>query len=102
MLEPPNSILVIDDNDAERYYLTRILGKAGFRVLEAATGLDGLRLAEAERPDVVTLDIRLPDLNGYEVCRRLKSQPATRDIQVLHISASFTTPDAKAEGLDSG
>jgi two-component system, cell cycle sensor histidine kinase and response regulator CckA len=102
MLDSSTSILVIDDNEAERYYLSRILGKAGFRVLQAATGLDGLRLAEAELPDLITLDIRLPDLNGYEVCRRLKSHPATRDIQVLHISASFTTPDAKAEGLDSG
>ena len=102
MPEPVTSILVVDDNDAERYYLTRILGKAGFHVLEAATGLDGLRLAESERPELVTLDIRLPDINGFEVCRRLKSNVATRDIQVVHISASFTTPDAKAEGLDGG
>jgi PAS domain S-box-containing protein len=102
MPEPVTTILVVDDNEAERYYLTRILGKAGFHVLEAATGLDGLRLAETERPDLVTLDIRLPDLNGFEVCRRLKSNPATRDVQVVHISASFTTPEAKAEGLDGG
>ena len=98
MPEPVTSILVIDDNEAERYYLTRILGKAGFRVLEAATGLDGLRIAESDRPELITLDIRLPDINGFEVCRRLKSNPATRDMQVVHISASFTTPDAKAEG----
>ncbi len=102
MPEPVTSILVIDDNEAERYYLTRILGKAGFRVLEAATGLDGLRIAESDRPELITLDIRLPDINGFEVCRRLKSNPATRDMQVVHISASFTTPDAKAEGLDGG
>jgi two-component system cell cycle sensor histidine kinase/response regulator CckA len=102
MPEPVTSVLVVDDNDAERYYLTRILGKAGFHVIEAATGLDGLRLAESERPELVTLDIRLPDINGFEVCRRLKSNVATRDIQVVHISASFTTPDAKAEGLDGG
>ena len=102
MPEPVTSILVVDDNDAERYYLTRILGKAGYHVLEAATGLDGIRIAESDRPELVTLDIRLPDINGFEVCRRLKSNPVTRDMQVVHISASYTTPDAKAEGLDGG
>ncbi|MEP6687696.1 MAG: response regulator [Gemmatimonadales bacterium] len=101
MPEPATTILVVDDNDAERYYVSRVLTKAGFHVLEAATGLEGLRLA-ATVPDLVTLDVRLPDLNGFEVCRRIKADLATRDVPVLHISASFTTPDAKAEGLDSG
>jgi PAS domain S-box-containing protein len=102
MSEPATPILVVDDNDAERYYLARVLGKAGYRVTEAATGQDALRLAITERPELITLDIRLPDINGFEVCRRLKSDPVTRDVPVVHISASFTTPDAKAEGLDSG
>ena len=101
MPDPGATILVVDDNDAERYYVSRVLSKAGFRVLEAATGMEGLRLV-ATVPDLVTLDVRLPDLNGFEVCRRIKADPATRDVPVLHISASFTTPDAKAEGLDSG
>jgi PAS domain S-box-containing protein len=101
MPEPTTTILVVDDNDAERYYVSRVLIKAGFRVLEAANGMDGLRLA-ATAPDLITLDVRLPDLNGFEVCRRIKADLATRDVPVLHISASFTTPDAKAEGLDSG
>src|SRR5690349_9500606 len=102
MLEEPTTILVVDDNDAERYYLTRILTKAGYRVVEAANGGDALRRAASEHPELITLDIRLPDLNGFEVCRRLKSSPPTRDVPVVHISASFTTPEAKAEGLDSG
>ena len=101
MPEPTITILVVDDNDAERYYVARVLAKAGFQVREAATGMDALRLA-AEVPDLVTLDVRLPDLNGFEVCRRIKGTPATRDVPVLHISASFTTPEAKAEGLESG
>src|SRR4029079_3133992 len=94
-------ILVVDDNDAERYYVARVLSKAGYKVMEAATAADALRLA-AGVPDLVTLDVRLPDLNGFEVCRRIKADPTTRDVPVLHISASFTTPEAKAEGLDSG
>jgi PAS domain S-box-containing protein len=101
MPDPRNTILVVDDNEAERYYVARVLRKAGFEVAEAATGVDALRLATSA-PDLVTLDVRLPDLSGFEVCRRLKTDPVTRDIPVLHISASYTTPDAKAEGLDRG
>jgi PAS domain S-box-containing protein len=101
MSEPTGTILVVDDNEAERYFVARVLRKAGFDIIEAGTGHEALRLA-CEAPDLVTLDVRLPDLSGFDVCRRLKDDPATRDIPVLHISASYTTPDAKAEGLDGG
>ncbi|HUR93794.1 MAG TPA: response regulator [Gemmatimonadales bacterium] len=101
MPEPSETILVVDDNEAERYYVARVLRREGFDVSEAGTGQDALRLAAAA-PNLITLDVRLPDLSGFEVCRRLKNDPATRDIPVLHISASYTTPDAKAEGLDGG
>ena len=101
MAEPTSTILVIDDNEAERYYVARVLRKAGFEVQEGATGQEALRLAQ-QHPDLITLDVRLPDLNGFEVCRRLKSDVATRDIPILHVSASFTTPEAKAEGLEGG
>src|SRR5690242_2252919 len=95
-------ILVVDDNEAERYYVARVLARAGFDVQEVGTGLDALHLAESGQPALITLDIRLPDVSGLEVCRRLKQNPVTRDIPVLHISASFTSPDNKAEGLDGG
>ncbi len=101
MPETGLTILVVDDNEAERYYVARVLRKAGFEVAEAGTGQEALARA-GDGPDLVTLDVRLPDLSGFEVCRRLKSDSATRDIPVLHISASYTTPDAKAEGLDGG
>jgi PAS domain S-box-containing protein len=97
-----NPILVVDDNEAERYYVSRVLTRAGFEVQEAENGLDALHLAESGQPALITLDIRLPDVSGLEICRRLKQNPVTRDIPVLHISASFTSPDNKAEGLDGG
>jgi len=102
MPEIPETILVVDDNEAERYYVSRVLSKAGFAVREAATGYEALTLAESDNPALITLDVRLPDLNGFEVCRRLKGNPATRDVPVLHISASFTSPENKAEGLEGG
>ena len=102
MPEPVTSILVVDDNDAERYYLTRILGKAGFRVIEAATGLDGLRLAESERPELVTLDIRLPDINGFEVCRRLKSNPPPATSRWCTSRPASPRPTPRRKGWTAG
>lgn len=102
MFEPQGPILHVDDNDANRYVVTRILQNAGFTVVEAATGTEGLAAIAAYQPVLVILDVKLPDLNGFEVCRQIKSNPATAFIPVLHLSASFVQSQDKAEGLDSG
>jgi PAS domain S-box-containing protein len=96
------TILNVDDNEGCRYAVSRILELNDFNVREASTGADALRMARAEQPDLVLLDINLPDLNGYEVCRRLKSEPTTSRIPVLHITASYLTPSDMARGLESG
>ena len=98
---PPPTILHVDDDEANRYAVTRSLVKAGFTVTEAADGTTALRLA-AGRPDLIILDVRLPDIDGFEVCRRLKADARTADVPVLHLSASLTTGEAKAHGLDGG
>ena len=72
--KPPITILVVDDTEASRYAVSRILRQAQFAVREAATGEEALRLA-AEKPDLVILDVNLPDMSGYEVCRRIKAAP---------------------------
>ena len=97
----PPTILVVDDTEAERYYVARVLRKAGYEVLECVNGTEALELARTQ-PDLITLDVHLPDINGFDVCRRLKADPATRDISVLHISASYTSSEAKVEGLEGG
>jgi len=99
--KPPITILVVDDVDASRYTLSRMLKKARFAVKEAATGRDALRLV-AEKPDLVILDVNLPDMSGYEVCKKIKADPATSSIPVLHLSASFVESDNRSEGLESG
>src|SRR5438552_107201 len=96
------TILNVDDDEAGRYAHSRILRKAGFMVEEAANGLDCLRIVKDLRPELVVLDINLPDVNGFDVCRRIKSDPTTSLIPVLHLSASFLDSGAKAEGLESG
>src|SRR5262249_53735910 len=80
---------------------SRILQKAGFAVREAGTGVEALRLV-AEQPDLVILDINLPDLSGYEVCRRIKENPASAVIPVLHLSASLVESETRSRGLEGG
>ncbi len=95
-------ILVVDDTDANRYAVSRHLQANDFRVTEAATGQDALAGAVADEPDLIILDVRLPDISGFEVTRRLRQDPRTADIPILHISASFTGADSKVRGLDNG
>src|SRR6185369_7564094 len=83
------------------YTVSRMLRKEQYRVREAATGEEALRLA-AEEPDLVILDIKLPDLNGYEVCRRIKANPKTASVPVLHLSATFADSDSRSRGLEGG
>ncbi|HEX4795170.1 MAG TPA: response regulator [Humisphaera sp.] len=95
------TILHVDDNDANRYAVSRSLTKAGFDVTEATTGAQALEMVD-KNPDLVILDIRLPDINGFEVCRRIKTNPQTQRIPVLHLSASAASSADKAKGLDGG
>jgi len=94
-------VLVIDDTEANRYAIARQLRRAGYTTSEAATGHDGLRLAE-QQPDLILLDVKLPDTLGYDVCRKLKRNPRTAAIPVLHLSATFQGSEHKIQGLDSG
>ena len=94
-------ILVVDDREENRYIVCRILTKAGFRVNEASDGRSALTLA-TQNPAVVLLDINLPDMTGYEVCRRMKANPATNSIPVIHLSAKFTSTESRVESLEGG
>jgi len=94
-------VVVVDDTLANRWVLMRVLEEAGYTVLEGETASDALRLAQ-DRPDLVVLDVRLPDGSGFELARRLKAMPHTADIPLLLISASFTSPNERAQGLDAG
>ena len=95
-------ILNVDDTDATRYAKSRVLTKAGFKIIEASNGTDALALAKSEQPDLILLDTRLPDINGFEVCRRLKSEAETDSIVILQTSASFITLGDKINGIECG
>jgi DNA-binding response OmpR family regulator len=95
-------ILNVDDNDGARHAKTRLLMNAGFRVSEAADGATALAMAARELPAIVLLDVKLPDIKGTDVCRRLKADPVTAGILVIHTSAAYIRDEDTRQGIDSG
>jgi PAS domain S-box-containing protein len=98
----PTQILNVDDNDGARYAKTRILQSAGFEVVEAANGTDALEIVKRILPALVLLDVKLPDINGLEVCRRIKAESDSSSVLVLQTSAALTGRADKIRGLEGG
>ena len=98
----PTLILNVDDNDGARYAKTRILQSAGFDVVEASNGTDALNVVKRGGVALVLLDVKLPDINGIEVCRRIKADPDSAMVLVLQTSAALTGRADKIRGLEGG
>jgi len=99
----PRVVLVVDDNESNRAFLRDALGPVGFEVLEAEDGAQALALIEGQRPDLVILDLTLPDLAGDEVARRLRGTPALAGLPIVASSASVdeaTRRRAREAGCD--
>ena len=94
------SVLVVDDNPATRYATARHLRAAGFNIVEAAAGAEALELVEFV--SAVVLDVHLPDLLGFEVCRLLRSKPATSDLPVVYVSAMYVSEADQRHGMQTG
>jgi serine phosphatase RsbU (regulator of sigma subunit)/DNA-binding response OmpR family regulator len=97
----PPVVLVIDDSPENRFATRRALDGAGFEVWEEETGTEGMRRA-ANDPSVIVLDVNLPDVGGVEVCRRLKADPRTARVPILHLSGVEVDAAARVQGLNSG
>ena len=95
-----HSVLVVDDNESSRYATARGLRAAGFNIIEAGAGAEALELVEF--CSAVVLDVHLPDLLGYEVCRLLRSRPATTSLPVVYVSAMYVTEKDQAVGMATG
>ena len=95
-------ILVVDDEPNVLFTTTQVLKAAGYQVTTAATGRDGLRLAKEVTPFLMLLDVRLPGIDGFEVCRRAKSDPALAGMLVILISGTMTDSESRTEGLEQG
>jgi signal transduction histidine kinase/DNA-binding response OmpR family regulator len=96
------SVLVIDDTEGNRYAVSRLLRGAGMRVTEVETAAAALRRLAEVVPDLVVLDINLPDASGHDVLQIIKGMPATASVPVMHVSASFVTSADRAYGLEHG
>jgi len=95
------SILIVDDTIYNIQLLSLMLARQGYKVQQATSGLEALEKVSQQLPDIILLDIRMPDLNGYEVCTRLKDNPATKHIPVIFIS-SIEEPSEKVEAFSVG
>ena len=94
-------ILVVEDHEENRRLLRDLLTSVGYELIEAVTGEEGLTLAEAEVPELILMDIQLPGMDGYEVTRRIKSNPALRHIPVVAVTSyALSGDDVKA--LEAG
>ena len=96
------TILIVDDDPFIRDSTRRSLEGAGYSVLAAENGQTGLRLAAECKPELLLLDVNLPDLSGLEVCRQIKADPALRGVFVILISGLMTDSDSKSDGLEMG
>ena len=99
---PEMSILNVDDYVPGRYARTKILRQLGFPILEAGTGEEALEMIVRHRPTLVILDVNLPDMSGFDVCRRIRGNPDTASTTIVHMSASSIQSQHQVLGLDAG
>lgn len=95
-------ILNVDDDEGGRYAVGRSLRQAGFEVASAGTGYEALDAAKILHPDLIILDIRLPDIDGFEVCRRIREDSDLQSTPVVQMSASYLDVSSHVKGLETG
>lgn len=95
------SILVIEDNEWSRDMLARRLSRRGYQVMLAADGKRGMALAQTQSPDLIVMDMSLPEIDGWEATRRLKADPATRAIPIVALTAHAMASD-RQKAMDAG
>ena len=94
-------ILVVDDTPSNVKLLADVLGAKGYAVVTAASGADALDVVERERPDLVLLDVMMPGMSGYDVCRKLRANPATTMLPVVMITA-LDPGQERVKGIEAG
>ncbi|MDB5080856.1 MAG: response regulator receiver protein [Chloroflexi bacterium] len=92
----PVVILIADDEASLRFLIHETIAEPGLQILEAQDGLETLCLARTHHPKMILLDVAMPALSGVEVCQQLKADPATRDIQIVMLTAHSQTKDREA------
>ncbi len=101
MISPNHTILVVDDSRMNLRVLTQSLETYGYKTLRARSGEEAIQQARQQHPDIILLDVMMPGIDGFETCRRLKSDPRTQDIPVIFMTA-LTDTDNKVKGFQEG
>ena len=94
-------ILNVEDNEANRKIVRYLFISKGYEVIEAMDGEEGVRMAEQERPDIILMDAQLPKMDGYEATRRIKENPALRDIPIVAVT-SFALSGDNVKATEAG
>ena len=97
-------VLVVEDHEDNRRIVRDLLTSAGYEVVEALTGVEGVTMAETHRPDLILMDIQLPGLDGYEATRRIKANPVLRAIPIIAVTSYALSGDdvkAREAGCDA-
>ena len=94
-------ILIVDDVETNRFVLRNIITDMGLQPILAENGVQALRIVERHRPQLILLDVSMPEMDGYEFCRLMKEDPVTRDIPIIFISA-YDEPDDIITGFSLG
>ena len=96
-----HTVLVVDDNAATRYSTARVIRAAGFNTAEAGSGHEAIALSR-QGVSAVVLDVHLPDLLGFEVCRLLRSRPASAGLPIVYVSAMYVSEADQMHGMQTG
>lgn len=97
----PEKVLLIEDNDKNRKLVKILLKAKGYEIIEAITGEEALNCLQTCKPDIILLDIQLPNMDGLTLAKKIKSQPETKDIPIIAVTAYAMKGD-KEKMLDSG
>lgn len=97
----PLSILIVDDEETLRFLVRMTLVQADYDVVEAESGEEGLRVIQEQKPDLVILDVMMPGIDGFEVCRRIRQDPVVNGIPIIMLSA-HSDPHYRQQGRKAG
>ncbi|NUN10399.1 MAG: response regulator [Ignavibacteriaceae bacterium] len=94
-------VLIIEDNEQNMYMLTFLLRSANYEVLQAYNGFDGIEMSLSERPDIILLDIQLPEMDGYTVASTIREKPELAEVPMIAVT-SYAMPGDREKAIESG
>lgn len=95
------TILIIEDNEQNMYMLSYLLNKSNYKALEAFNGIDGIKLAQKNNPEIILIDIQLPDMDGYEICKELRNNELNKNVTIIAVT-SYAMGGDREKAIEAG